>query len=152
MHGYGARRHCHGSGIEEGGGFGRFAAPHGMGGMGRGPGGHGGFFPHGRRREHLIPTLLILLRKEPLHGYALLHQMEEALPHAGSMPDVSSVYRALGELEQDGAVVSHWQAGDGGGRRVYELTPVGEEMLEGWLGQLEEQHRRLGQLIERARK
>jgi DNA-binding PadR family transcriptional regulator len=149
MHGYGMRRHLHGPGFEEEGNFGRFAGPHGMG---HGPGGRGGFFPHGRRREHLIPTLLILLRKEPLHGYALLKELEAALPHAGAMPDVSSVYRALGELEHDGAVVSHWQAGDGGGRRVYELTPVGEEMVESWLVQLEEQHRRLGQLIERARK
>ncbi len=126
--------------------FGRWAGPHGMG---RGPGGsRGGPSGHGRRgHHHLVPTLLILLRKGPQHGYALLGRLGEILPRTAAMPDVSSVYRTLAELERDGAVVSRWEAGDGGGRRVYELTPAGEEMLESWLPQLEEEHRRLGELI-----
>lgn len=155
MRGYGmgdrGERRGFGPGPEgPGGGFGRFAGPHGMG---RGPGrGDRGERAGGRRlRHHLVPTLLILLRQGPQHGYALLGQLEEHLPHAGAMPDVSSVYRTLADLERDAAVISRWEAGDGGGRRVYELTPVGEEMLKSWVPQLEEEHRRLGQLIERYR-
>ena len=150
MHGHGMRRHCEDPECAYPGDRGMWRGPHGMGG---GPGGGGRrAFEHGRRpRQHLIPTLLILLREGPQHGYALLKELEETLPRAGAMPDVSSVYRTLGDLEQDGAVVSHWQAGDGGGRRVYELTPLGEEMLKGWLPQLEAEHRRLGELIERCR-
>lgn len=167
MYDHGMRRHCDGKGFGSGEGGGRCAGSHGMGhgpgegggrcagphGMGHGPGAGGrGTLEHGRgRRHHLVPTLLILLRKGPQHGYALLGQLQETLPQAGAMPDVSSVYRALADLEQDGAVVSRWEAGDGGGRRVYELTPAGEEMLKSWVPQLEEEHLRLGHLIDRYR-
>ncbi len=132
--------------------------PHGMGG-GHGPHGMGGEHgPHGRggpggarQRNHLVPTLLVLLRKGPQHGYALLGKLEETLPHSGAMPDVSSVYRTLADLAEEGAVTSHWEAGEGGGRRVYELTPLGDEMLEAWLAQLETQYERLGRLIKLGR-
>ncbi len=143
--------HGEGDGMHFGEVHGRRGGPHGMG-PGRGFGGRGA---HGGRarggRHHLVPTLLILLRQGPQHGYALLGELSDTLPRAGAMPDVSSVYRALAELETDGAVVSRWEAGDGGGRRVYELTPAGEEMLKSWLPQLEEEHLRLGKLIEKYR-
>ncbi len=148
MRGYGMRRTGDDLDVMHGMGFGRFAGPHGPGHarVGR----RGGPFAQGRRgHHHLIPTLLILLRKGPQHGYALLGELGDVLPRPGAMPDVSSVYRALGELEEVGAVASRWEAGDGGGRRVYELTPAGEEMLKSWVPHLEEEHRRLGRLIAR---
>ncbi len=150
MRGYGSDRRCECQDMAQGAGFRRWAGPQGMGRDRGGP--RGGPFGHGRRgHQHLLPTLLILLRKGPQHGYALLGQLSDALPRVGAVPDVSSIYRALGELEEQGAVLSRWEAGDGGGRRVYELTPAGEEMLKSWVPQLEEEHLRLGRLIERYR-
>jgi len=131
-----------------GGGFAAHAGP-GWGGP-HGPGRHGG--PRGREgrgaRHHLMPALLGLLKQGPQHGYRLMAELDGVLPRVGALPDVSSVYRTLADLEVDGAVVSRWEAGEGGGRRVYELTPQGEEMLRACLPQLEEERARLGHLIE----
>ena len=128
---------------------------HGGGRMHRGHGGPGGAgMGRGRRRgmrHHLAPTLLLLLKGGPRHGYALMSELGDALPRPGAAPDVSSVYRMLAELEEQGAVASRWEAGDGGGRRVYELTPQGDALLFGWIAVLEEEHRRLGRLIARYR-
>ena len=95
-----------------------------------------------------MPALLGLLKQGPQHGYRLMAELDGVLPRVGALPDVSSVYRTLADLEVDGAVVSRWEAGEGGGRRVYELTPQGEEMLRACLPQLEEERARLGHLIE----
>lgn len=83
------------------------------------------------------PGVLLLLRSGPAHGYELVHRLPEVFPGITARSDQGMVYRVLRTLESEDAVRSQWDHSDTGpARRVYELTPVGEEKLEAWREQL----------------
>jgi len=68
---------------------------------------------------------LVLLRREPAHGYDLLRRLD--WPGDGLGP---RLYRLLRELEQSGLVRSDWaQSADGPERRVYRITTKGARQL-----------------------
>src|SRR2546429_9094731 len=54
------------------------------------------------------PALLRLLSERPTHGYELLERLPELLGE--ERVDVGNLYRVLRALEEDGLVVSEWQA------------------------------------------
>jgi len=93
---------------------------------------------HGCERrigQFLDPALLLLLKQAPAHGYTLLSR----LPEFGLeflAPTV--IYRALREMEEQGWLASTRESADTQGppRRVYELTPVGDEILQCCLAQM----------------
>ncbi len=93
-----------------------------------------------RAVRFLEPALLLLLHHGPAHGYTLLEQL-------GSFGlgefDPTVVYRALREMEKQGWVVSAWdrEHTQGPPRRVYRLTPLGDEVLRLWVQDLEETRR-----------
>ena len=95
----------------------------------------GGACPR-RIARFLEPCLLLLLRGDATHGYSLL----EALHRFGFAPgtvDASVVYRILREMEEAGWVSSQWDtAGSGPPRRVYRVTPHGDEYLAAWIDDL----------------
>jgi PadR family transcriptional regulator, regulatory protein PadR len=77
------------------------------------------------------PSLLLLLRERPLHGYELL----ERLPELGleGRVDIGNLYRLLRSLEAEGLVTSEWSAElPGPAKRTYELTPEGRRLLDRW--------------------
>jgi DNA-binding PadR family transcriptional regulator len=80
------------------------------------------------------PLVLYLLKKRgKTHGYELVGALQE---HAltDSTVEPGALYRALRRLEANSFVVSDWDAsGAGPARRVYELTPAGEEHLLEWM-------------------
>jgi len=80
------------------------------------------------------------LHNGPAHGYTLLGLLE-SFGLGGFTPTV--VYRALREMEQRGWVVSNWdrEQTQGPPRRVYRLTPLGDEVLRLWVQDLEETRR-----------
>jgi PadR family transcriptional regulator PadR len=84
------------------------------------------------------PCLLLLLHRDDSHGYDLLERLEE-FGFAEDTVDSSVVYRSLRELENRGFVASTWDT-EGGGppRRVYQLTPQGDQYLAWWIGGLRE--------------
>ena len=87
--------------------------------------------PEGRVRHFLQPWLLLLLVRQPSHGYELMERLsnEEGAPDA----DPGVIYPMLRQLEADGLVVSTWDTeGRGPARRLYELTPEGVEYLHAW--------------------
>lgn len=93
----------------------------------------------GRRRRiisFLQPCLLVLLRRNQAHGYSLLSD----LARFGFDPewlDPSLVYRVLREMEALGTVTSEWSDESlGPQRRVYRITPAGEEYLAHWIADL----------------
>lgn len=102
--------------------------------------GRGRHIKGGRPRQirgFIEPALLLLLHKGATHGYDLI----EGLNGIGfeSYPvDSSTVYRALRHLERHGTVVSDWdrESSFGPPRRVYRLTPEGEEYLNEWVTDL----------------
>lgn len=101
-----------------------------------------------RAVRFLEPVLLLLLHHGPAHGYTLLEQLD-SFGLGGFDPTV--VYRALREMEEQGWVVSTWdrEQTQGPPRRVYRLTPLGDEVLRFWAQDLEETRRLVDQFLQR---
>ena len=78
-------------------------------------------------RGFLRPSILLLLREQPAHGYDLLERLRAL---GFTRDDPGRLYRALRSLEEDGFVHSAWEDSESGpDRRVYELTRAGMEEL-----------------------
>jgi len=75
-----------------------------------------------------IPAVLLLLSEHPYHGYAL----RDTLDTSGLVAEVDfgNLYRTLRRMETNGLVTSHWEQGDGPGRRVYSITDNGRRHLK----------------------
>ena len=100
-------------------------------------------------REMVKPSILMLLKDRRAHGYALLEQVEEL---GVAAIDAGGFYRLLRDLEQAKLVRSRWEArGSGPARRVYELTPKGEEELAAWGAALRRQHALMSSYLRRFR-
>jgi len=93
----------------------------------------------GRRRRvmsFLQPCLLMMLHRGEAHGYNLLNGLDEFGFQPGQK-DPSLLYRALREMEEIGLVTSEWDSNSlGPQRRVYQITPAGEEFLKDWISDL----------------
>lgn len=80
-------------------------------------------------KGHLDLLVLATLRSRPLHGYALVQALRERSAGAFDLPE-GTVYPALYRLERAGVLRSSWTMGVGRRRRrVYELTPLGFDVL-----------------------
>lgn len=106
----------------------------------------------GRLRQSLMETaLLTCLAGGSAHGYRLIELVEDMVG-GQTCVDPGSVYRVLRALEEDGGVVSTWEAqASGPSRRTYELTERGRLMLAQWAEFLERRTRALAALAEMAR-
>jgi PadR family transcriptional regulator, regulatory protein PadR len=77
------------------------------------------------------PSLLLLLRERPLHGYELIERLPEVVGEG--RVDVGNLYRLLRSLEAEGVVSSEWSAElPGPAKRTYELTAEGRRLLDRW--------------------
>jgi len=114
----------------------------------RGPGSEGAArFELAPPRRFMLPAILLLLSERPSYGYALVPRLRDL--RFGRV-DRPAVYRALGQLEQDGLVhVSAEHTRPGQTRRVYSVTPLGERVLRVWMGVIREEHAHLGEVIHR---
>jgi PadR family transcriptional regulator, regulatory protein PadR len=93
------------------------------------------------------PSVLLLLRERPVHGYELLEQLPEL---TGERVDMGNLYRFLRLLETDGIVRSEWDdAAPGPSKRVYELTGEGRALLERWASALKESQTRVNGFLAR---
>jgi len=85
-------------------------------------------------RGHLKLLILKMLSEEPMHGYGLMNELEEAygIPH----PSPGTVYPILSSLRRRGLI----EAVGGGKRekRVYRTTEAGKKYLEEHSDELEE--------------
>jgi len=74
------------------------------------------------------PCILLLLSKEPTHGYGL---MDGLAKHCGENVDVGDLYRTLRRMEHDGWVSSAWdRKTNGRDKRVYTITKEGRSFLK----------------------
>jgi poly-beta-hydroxybutyrate-responsive repressor len=113
----------------------------------RGGGFGGGACPR-RISRFLEPCLLLLLRGDATHGYNLLDALRQFGFDRGAA-DASVVYRVLREMEDGGWVSSQWDTtGSGPPRRVYSVTPDGEEYLAAWITDLRCTRDEIDQFIE----
>ena len=84
-----------------------------------------------RVERFVEPSLLLLLRERPLHGYELLERIPEL--GAEGRVDIGNLYRLLRSLEEEGLVTSEWSAElPGPAKRTYELTAEGRRLLDRW--------------------
>lgn len=94
------------------------------------------------------PALLLLLDDGPTHGYELLERLPSLLGE--ERVDVGNVYRALRGLEEEGLVVSEWQAElPGPAKRTYTLTADGADLLVAWRDSLGQLHESLSPFLDR---
>jgi DNA-binding PadR family transcriptional regulator len=102
--------------------------------------------------RYVEAVLLGLLAEGPAHGYDLNERMAGVFPLPDSLPDVSTVYRVLGDLEGQGAIRSSWADGSGGGRKVYELTDAGDDLLQFWIDRFDEERAGVARFLTTVRK
>jgi PadR family transcriptional regulator PadR len=112
--------------------------------VGRGQGRRRGW---GQLALFLRPSILLLLKQDPSHGYSLI----DALRHEALIDDdldPAVVYRYMREMEDQGLLISEWDtAGGGVPRRVYRLTPAGEQFALGCRVNLRRTCRRMGRIF-----
>jgi len=105
-------------------------------GMGRGRRGQ-------RKMLFLQSCLLVLLHREPGYGYSLMDGLKEF----GFQPeymDISIIYRALRDMQANDLVSDSWDDNSlGPQRRVYTITPQGEEVLSGWIENLRQRRKEI---------
>ena len=99
------------------------------------------------------PVLLFLLKSTGgSYGYELV-SMLPGLAFTDSEIEPAALYRTLRQMEKNGCVTSEWDTHHGGpARRVYSLTPRGEEHLNEWLGVLEHMSGAMQRLVGKARR
>ncbi|MBC7246746.1 MAG: helix-turn-helix transcriptional regulator [Actinobacteria bacterium] len=99
---------------------------------------HERFVREGPRKGFVEPRLLYLIKGRESYGYRLSEEIGR-IPFPGPSPDAAAVYRALREMERSQLLRSRWEEGEEGpARRIYSITPRGEERLEAWLDALRE--------------
>lgn len=99
------------------------------------------------------PVVLLLLReKGHSYGYDLAGDLPKyALTDAEI--ERAALYRTLRQLEMSGNVASEWETDQSGpARRVYKLTPQGEQHLEEWATVLDNVSKSMTRFVKQARK
>jgi DNA-binding PadR family transcriptional regulator len=98
----------------------------------------------------LQPTVMAILAKGPMHGYALVEQLKESPLMRGSKPNDTGVYRLLNVLEEQGVVTHHLEESPlGPSKRVYALSDSGHACMKKWISTLQGYQQGIGELIER---
>jgi transcriptional regulator len=79
-------------------------------------------------KGHLDLLLLSVLSNGPAHGYAIIESLRARSENVFDLPE-GTVYPALHRLEDQGLLKSTWSDGTGRRKRVYQLTPKGQQAL-----------------------
>ena len=84
-------------------------------------------------------AVLAMLAKEPAHAYQLRARLDDALGPLGEGLNAGHVYVTLSRLERAGLVAVEEPGGatDRSDRKLYCLTPAGQERVSQWLAELD---------------
>jgi transcriptional regulator len=93
-------------------------------------------------KGHLDLLLLAVLQNGPAHGYAIIETLRLRSAEVFDLQE-GTIYPALHRLEAQGLLVSDWSDDTGRRKRVYRLTPRGQEALS----QRQDEWRRFSQAI-----
>jgi poly-beta-hydroxybutyrate-responsive repressor len=97
--------------------------------------------------RQLQPFILLVLKGKESYGYELIEKISEFRFH-NSPPDVGAIYRNLRSMEKEGLVKSKWDTkGPGPAKRIYRITPQGEEILHGWAITIQKRKEALDQFL-----
>src|ERR1700735_1703184 len=78
-------------------------------------------------------VVLAMLAKEPSQGYQLRARLDQALGPLGEGINAGQIYVTLGRLEKAGFVALEGGSTERSDRKVYVLTPAGQERVNEWL-------------------
>jgi DNA-binding PadR family transcriptional regulator len=82
-------------------------------------------------------VVLAMLAKEPSQGYQLRARLNDALGPLGEALNAGQIYVVLGRLEKAGLIGLDGDGATGDReRKVYVLTPVGQERVGEWLAEV----------------
>ncbi len=94
------------------------------------------------------PAVLVVLAKEPLHGYLIVQRLRAMRMFRGEYPDPAGVYRVLRSMDRRGLVTSSWDLGKAGpAKRRFTLTAHGQACLKQWAQTLEQYARSIEDLL-----
>ena len=79
-------------------------------------------------KGHLDLLLLAVLQNGPAHGYAIIETLRLRSAEVFDLPE-GTIYPALHRLEGQGLLASEWSEAVGRRKRIYRLTPRGQEAL-----------------------
>jgi transcriptional regulator len=79
-------------------------------------------------KGHLDLLLLAILSEGPAHGYAVIESLRSRSGGTFDLPE-GTIYPALHRLERQGLLRSDWSEEAARRRRVYQLTPKGQQTL-----------------------
>jgi PadR family transcriptional regulator PadR len=79
-------------------------------------------------KGHLDLLLLATLADGPAHGYAVIESLRNRSGGAFDLPE-GTIYPALHRLESQGLLRSSWSEDSGRRKRIYQLTPKGQQTL-----------------------
>ncbi len=79
-------------------------------------------------KGHLDLLLLAVLAEGPAHGYAVIEALRSRSAGTFDLPE-GTIYPALHRLESQGLLRSHWSEDSLRRKRVYQLTPKGQQAL-----------------------
>ena len=101
----------------------------------------------GKRERFVQPSILLSLKQNPSYGYEIIGALQRFGFIQGNAPP-GMIYRHLRQMEADGLVRSHWETqASGPAKRIYAITPEGEEVLELWIAHMELLGERLGAFV-----
>jgi DNA-binding PadR family transcriptional regulator len=81
-------------------------------------------------------VVLAMLAKEPSQGYQLRTRLDRALGPLGEAMNDGQIYVTLRRLEKAGLVGRQPSEASSGDRKVYQLTPSGQERVSEWLSEV----------------
>jgi DNA-binding PadR family transcriptional regulator len=81
-------------------------------------------------------VILAMLAKEPSQGYQLRTRLDRALGPLGEALNDGQIYVTLRRLENAGLIARQVAGGPSADRKVYELTPDGQERVTEWLSEV----------------
>jgi PadR family transcriptional regulator, regulatory protein PadR len=82
------------------------------------------------KSKTVFPVLVLhLIKQQPDHGYGLMQRIEEVCGDLLAV-NTNKIYPLLRRLEERGFVSASWDHPTKRSRRVYAITPQGEERLQ----------------------
>ena len=104
---------------------------------------------NGRMDRFLEVSLLVLLYDKVGYGYGLIEDLEYCGLSSEKL-NLSTLYRTLRKMENEGLVSSLWEeSGLGPKRRVYKITQAGKTDLDNWIDLLKNRKKRIENLIQK---
>jgi DNA-binding PadR family transcriptional regulator len=81
-------------------------------------------------------VVLAMLAKEPSSGSRLRARLDDALGPLGEAVNDGQIYVTLSRLEKAGFIARHGTEAPEAGRKIYQLTPAGQERVAEWLSEV----------------